>query len=493
MSETNNKAYLVRTEEAFNKYTNQGRYCVMIDKVKEEAENLKDCIVRFKPKNIEEKVKIYNLLKETAAAICIPLNAKEEHDLKKDFIYPYVDTIKTKKETKYIPLKIWENLEALLKFKGIEIKYNILSKEIESTVKADGENVLISDIHSIANKNRLKLTEGQVQSFIYRIARKNKYNPVQDYLENCYNNWDNQSRLKELFNTIEVDDWFKNEHKERFIEKWLINAVRIAFNEGSYNTEGVLVFQGDQGIGKTRWIKSIVPSLNWVKTGIEVDPSDKDKVKLATKYWITELGEMDSTLKREQGKLKAFFTESKDEYRLPYARAEECYPRQTIFYATVNDEEFLKDTTGNRRYWVLPVVKINVNHKIDLDQLWGEVMYLWKDEQKEHYLTKADMEILNDNNKGFEVKDPIYIKVDNAFDWEAPTEKWSNMKATEIAAILGINNPTILGTRLKEFGALKKRTSKCIVWTVPPLKDVSTSTQYVLVENHNKNEIPFVK
>ena len=487
--------YLVRTTASFDTYTAEGRNCVMIDKVKEEIENLKDCIVRFKPRNIEEKTEIYNLLKETAAAICIPLNAKEEHDLKKDFIYPYVTPIELKTKTKYTPMKIWENLEALLNFKGIFLKYNELSKDIESNMKVDGENSLIADIHSIACKNRLKLTMGEVQTFIVRIARKNKFNPVRDYLNNCLHNWDGKSRLKEIYNTIKVAEWFKEEHKERYMEKWFINAVRIAFNEGLYNTEGVLVFQGDQGIGKTRWIRSIVPNNNWVKTGIEIDPSDKDKVKLATKYWITELGEMDSTLKREQGKLKAFFTADVDEYRTPYARCEEKNPRQTIFYATVNDEEFLKDTTGNRRYWVLPIEEIIVDHKINLDQLWGEVMHLWKDLQKPHYLNEEDMQILNHNNKTFEVKDPIYIKVDTSFNWNEPTEKWQNVKASEIAKVLGITNVTVLGRHLKTFGAIKKRTNQGIAWFVPSFKNIEatqdSNQNYIIVKDHNKTKNPF--
>ena len=229
--------------------------------------------------------------------------------------------------------------------------------------------------------------------------------------------------------------------------------------------------QGSQGVGKTRWIKSIVSNINWVKTGLEIDPSDKDKIKLATKYWISELGEMDATLKRDQAKLKAFFTEAKDEYRRAYARIEESYPRLTSFYATVNDEEFLKDPTGNRRYWVVPVEKINVDHDINLDQLWGEVMHLWKVKNIPYYLTENDYKILNENNKNFEVKDQVYIKIAEGFDWDLDKNYWFKMRSTEIANYLGITNMTALGNNLKKFPAEKlKRSSQGQFYIVPPFK-----------------------
>ena len=101
--------------------------------------------------------------------------------------------------------------------------------------------------------------------------------------------------IKMLCDTINTPITFDDEVKELYITKWLLNVVNIAFNKGQYGSEGILVIQGAQGLGKTRWIKSIIPNEKWVKTGLEIDPSDKDKVYQATKYWVTELGELDET------------------------------------------------------------------------------------------------------------------------------------------------------------------------------------------------------
>ena len=98
---------------------------------------------------------------------------------------------------------------------------------------------------------------------------------------------------------------------------------------GTKNIEGILTLQGNQGIGKTRLIKKLIPI--YVKTGLELDPSDKDKVYQCIKYWVAELGELDSTLKRDLAKLKAFITESSDEFRRPYAMKTYGIPKANIF------------------------------------------------------------------------------------------------------------------------------------------------------------------
>jgi predicted P-loop ATPase len=103
-------------------------------------------------------------------------------------------------------------------------------------------------------------------------------------------------------------------------------------------------------------------------------PADKDSVKQCVSHWIVELGELESTFKKSDiDMLKAFVTKKTDELRLPYDRASTTYQRRTAFYASVNAREFLTDTSGNRRFWVIPVKGIDVNDGVDMQQLWAEV------------------------------------------------------------------------------------------------------------------------
>ena len=73
---------------------------------------------------------------------------------------------------------------------------------------------------------------------------------------------------------------------------------------------------------------------------------------------LCELGELDSTLKREQSSLKAFITQPLDTIRMPYAEKATKTPRRTSFCGTVNPQDYLRDETGSRRFWTIPVTKL---------------------------------------------------------------------------------------------------------------------------------------
>ena len=356
----------------------------------------------------------------------------------------------------------------------------IVSRQ-KPTVNAVNIEPNLEDLYSLCHREHFKISKENLASAINRIAKKNNFNPVQEYLDKCLLNYDKSGMyIKMLCDTINTPITFDDEVKELYITKWLLNVVNIAFNKGQYGSEGILVIQGPQGLGKTRWIKSIIPNEKWVKTGLEIDPSDKDKVYQATKYWVTELGELDATLKKDQAKLKAFFTESMDEYRKPYERFTEAYPRLTAFYATVNKEEFLKDETGNRRYWVIPATNILVDHEIDLDQLWGEVMYLLKVKQYPHWLTNDNKELLKITNEAFEVKDETYLRIQDGFQWSIDKDFWDEYTSTELCDLLNIKNFTSLKTTLEKFGVKQKRTTNRRYYLLPPVNS------HVSIRNENK-------
>ena len=315
------------------------------------------------------------------------------------------------------PLKIWDNLNEILEINNINVIYNEITKDIEIT-EAEGstyESQLIT-IHSLCNRYGLKLNLNMINNFVNKIGNNNRINPVINFLENCYEAYNGEDKyIQMLCDAIITNSSFNEEWKKVLIRKWLLNTACIAFNEGESNTEGVLTLQGKQGIGKTRLIKKIITM--YVKTGLELDPSDKDKVYQCIKYWVCELGELDSTFKRDLAKLKAFITEQMDEFRRPYGLVPIKYPRKTSFYATVNNEEFLKDESGNRRYWIIPVEQIDFEliDKIDMCQLWGEVMHMRAKGLETIYLDKHEMNMLNSSNINFKVLGILDIIIDKSF------------------------------------------------------------------------------
>jgi predicted P-loop ATPase len=121
-----------------------------------------------------------------------------------------------------------------------------------------------------------------------------------------------------------------------------------------FGADGVLTLNGRQGYGKTALARKLGISPQLFKAGLALDPKDKDSVLKATSCFIGELGEVETTMKRDIPLLKAFITDSVDEVRPPYGRTTEAHIRRTSYIATCNSPDFLLDTTGNRRFWTIP-------------------------------------------------------------------------------------------------------------------------------------------
>lgn len=377
--------------------------------------------------------------------------------------YPFL----TQKGT---PMKIWDNFNEILKANNIQVFYNEITKdiEIEGLEATNGDNQLV-ELHSLCSKCGFNTNFAVIAKFVGKIAEDNLKNPVVDYLCECYMNFDgNDTNIQKLCDAIITKEDYDKELKKILITKWLINTAMIPFNDGTKNIEGILTLQGKQGIGKTRLIKKLIPI--YVKTGLELDPSDKDKVYQCIKYWVAELGELDSTLKRDLAKLKAFITESMDEFRKPYAMNPMVYARKTSFYATVNNGDFLKDDTGNRRYWVIPVEEIDFDmlDEIDINMLWGEVMHLKESNKIKHYLNKNELEMLNSSNDDFKICTNVELAVEREFNWNSDRSDWNWKSTADICNRLNINSTSTLKTSMSKYGAEYKKTRGRRGYITPP-------------------------
>ncbi|MEG0844440.1 MAG: VapE family protein [Romboutsia sp.] len=428
----------------------------------------KNKIVEFYNKKTDEAIKEGDLNK----AFELSCQADKESTKSYYIQFPHIDS-------KNNPLKIWENLEPILEKEGIYAVYNQITKDNEiKGLHCDGLSNQMMDIHSMANKYGFKVAFDFIGKSLSRIAEKHKYNPVENFLNECEFNWDEETgRIQQLCDTLEVTEWFPRDLRDKLVIKWLLNVANIPFNNIDKNnrTQGVLVVQGDQGIGKTTWVEHLIPI--YLKTGLELDPSDKDKVYNCIKYWVCELGELDATMKADQAKLKAFITESVDEIRRPYAIAPERYPRKTAFYGTVNKSEFLKDETGDRRYWVIPVKNINIEtlKEIDIPQLWGEVMHLLKSNTINLYLSKDELKELNDSNKDFRAKGALQIAVEEGFNWNTDKKYWNIATSAIIAKKLGLKTTSGLKEAIEAMGGEYKRTKNARGYLVPTFKDSSSN------------------
>lgn len=352
--------------------------------------------------------------------------------------WPYTRTKKIGKEEIEIPYTCYENTEALLDHYGYSAKYNEMSKNIEIHMQGD-EDVFHHDreandkITWIVNKaHHHGLPKAEIDDHVGLIAGRNSYHPVRDWIES--NPWDGVSRLKQFYDTVVSD----HPMKEKLMLRWAVMCVAAVYEPRGISPQGVLVFENSkQGLGKTSWLKNIVPSAEWIASEQSVDPKDKDSVQLAIGHWIIELAEIQATFSRSDiQSLKSFITRDKDTLRPAYAKKADDYARRTCFFGTVDEPEFLIDKNGNRRFWVLHVDQVDNNHNIDLQQLWAEVHQQYLSGVR-WWLDREEIEQLNDLNNDFMTRDPIEDRLENRV-----SAGGTPMNTTEILLACGVRNPT---------------------------------------------------
>jgi putative DNA primase/helicase len=331
------------------------------------------------------------------------------------------------------------NHQGVLIVNKIDVSYDVIKKRM---------NIVIPDMKLIADLEedaaiteiedrciQLGVPHDRVKFNLKLLARES--NPVAEWITS--KPWDGTSRLKALLDTVQAED---NPLKELLMTKWLTSCVAAACGSEGVSSEGILVFVGKQALGKTQWMKTLAPRKEWLLEGATLNPSDKDSVKHCVSHWICELGELGSTFKKaDLDQLKAFITRSHDELRLPYDRGFSRYRRRTIFYGSVNENEFLTDPTGNRRFWVVRVNAIDWRHKIDMQQVWAEVKARFFDTGEGWFLTSEERSLLHDSNEMSRtqsvVEDLILQRVKFTSQMVRPVQ------LTELLRDLGIRSPRV--------------------------------------------------
>lgn len=276
-----------------------------------------------------------------------------------------------------------DKLQAALDKVGKSAFYNEISHKMELSGWDDEsnenlENNVIPLIYSKLQGQFKNISCQSVGDYLQIIASRNAYNPVMAAF--FFGDWDGVDRLNEVYKILNLppDDTMSRV----LVNQWLRQCIALQFNnfKSPFGADGVLVLTGRQGCGKTSFFRKIAHEPDFFKEGICLDFRDKDSLIKATGCWIAELGELESTLKSDVARLKAFITAASDEIRMPYARAATHTPRRTSFCGTCNSNEFLLDTSGNRRFWTVAVDSIDLDRleKLDVPQLWyqlhGEVM-----------------------------------------------------------------------------------------------------------------------
>lgn len=376
-----------------------------------------------------------------------------------------------------IPATI-SNVQHMIDSYGIIIRYNIITKKLLITIPGysgtpdNTDNVAITQLISLAAINGISIAH--LQGYIEAIGDRFQLNPVADWI-NC-KPWDGVDRLQSIYNTLIEREGFPGDLKQKLIYRWLLSAVAAALKSSGFKARGVLTLQGPQSIGKTAWVNALVPDPclreNTVKLDHHLDAGNKDSLITAVSHWIVEIGELDSSFKKDIARLKGFLTSDRDKVRRPYGKANSEYPRRTVFCATVNDENFLVDSTGNSRWWTIPVTEVNYEHGIDMQQLFAQLAVDFH-RGEQWWLTHEEEKSLEIQNAGHRAISAIREQILEVVDQERIGK--SNLPAMtpiEVLMAIGITRPSNAQCKecagvLRELFGESKRIKGQNKWRVP--------------------------
>jgi predicted P-loop ATPase len=207
----------------------------------------------------------------------------------------------------------------------------------------------------------------------YIVARRQATHPLRDYLTGLV--WDGTPRLEHwLSRYLGSPD---TPYEQAVGRKWMLSAVARGLQPGC-KADHVLILEGEQGRGKSTALASLMPFGDWF-SDTPFDIGNKDAYMALRGKWIIELAELASLSKAEADRSKAFFSSPSDSYRPPYGRENVTVPRCCVFAGSVNLGEYLRDETGNRRYWPVACGVIDTEALAeDRDQIWAEAVSIYQ-------------------------------------------------------------------------------------------------------------------
>ncbi len=228
---------------------------------------------------------------------------------------------------------------------------------------------------------------------ILAVAAERSYHPIKEYLDHLPD-WDGTDRVETLL--IDYFNATDNSYTRAVTRKMMVAAVARIVQPGT-KFDSVLILNGPQGIGKSTFFAKLAG--DWFSDSLTLtDMKDKAGPEKLQGYWILELGELAGMRKTDVEVVKSFISRSDDKYRASYGVNVESHPRQCIIVGSTNAESgFLRDITGNRRFWP---VRISGDGKrkawqmsvYDVEQIWAETLVLYAKGEK-LYLEGSDVEL----------------------------------------------------------------------------------------------------
>lgn len=258
------------------------------------------------------------------------------------------------------------------------LKETIVFTRPSFTAKGSKKGDLVSDTDISIIKGRIERMHGiyndaKLNDAIEQVSSDNAFHPIKLYLESL--TWDGVPRIDTFL--VEYMGAEDNAYTREAFRKMLLAAVTRIYEPGR-KFDTALVFYSEQGVGKSTLIQRL--SKGWFNDSL-TNLSGKESYEAIQFAWLVELAELSALRKSDVEAVKNFISKREDTYRGAYARRVKTHKRQCVFFGSTNDDEFLKDATGNRRFFPVEVKRTRKTRLIFepefdavVDQLWAEAM-----------------------------------------------------------------------------------------------------------------------
>ncbi|MEZ8127960.1 VapE domain-containing protein [Enterovibrio norvegicus] len=392
------------------------------------------------------------------------------------------------------PLGTFDNLSALVEHIGLTPAQNSMTLELEMLEGGKPRPETFEGKRSFLISEALKagLPKSSIEDHLTALCEKKAYHPVREWLST--GEWDGVERVSTVINAVNAKD---RQIADVALGKWFVAAV-AALYEPNFTCKLVPVLQGEQSFKKTAYISRFADVMpHAFLEGAELNPDNKDSILSCIKSWVVELGELERTSKYSQGSLKAFITKNVDSVRPPYGRADVKKKRQTVFIASVNGTDFLRDETGSSRYAVVELSKaadmaavnmalgwsyedgrLSLEEPERLRQFWLEVKHSY-DNGASWTLNKNELRMFSQVNDQHQFKDDYRVLLEERFlDVKMANRHLQWLKASEVCSYCDIpaTRARAIGKALKgmaQDGLIqsKEGRSRVVVYLLPIINE----------------------
>jgi predicted P-loop ATPase len=273
-----------------------------------------------------------------------------------------------------VPYKSQSNIRIALLKVGVTLRYDQFADRTLLDGLADFGPVLddaaFDRIRLLLDRRfQLPVSKDLLRTVVTDTARLNTFHPVRDYLNSLQ--WDHVERIDKWLTTYGgVED---SEYSRAVGALLLVAAVRRVRQPGCKFDEMVILEHEVQGTDKSTALATLAVREEWFSDDLPLTIEGKQVIEALRGRWIIEAGEMSGMRRTEIGHLKSFLSRQIDRARLAYARLVSEVPRQCVIVGTTSDLEYLRDTTGNRRFWPVRCQRFDIDAlRRDRDQLWAE-------------------------------------------------------------------------------------------------------------------------